>query len=73
MYFNSYSGFVDWIEGIITNTLYNDTFIISKNNKCIKPNYYQNGNTKIMACILENNNYTLVIPQNTLHLENCTF
>jgi len=62
---------MEQIQKIITNTTLTTLKIYSGNNdKCIKTSQYENGNTKLMACLLKDGKYTLVIPNNTLHLAN---
>ena len=61
------------IQKIITNTMsfYNQVHITNILNlkKCDCNNIINDGgNTSIMACLVENNEMKLIIPQNTLHL-----
>ena len=65
----THGGIIDIIQQIITNTEFTNLNIFSKdNNKYIKSSYYEEGNTKIMACLLNDGKFKLVIPSNTLHL-----
>lgn len=69
----SHGGILEQIQKIITNTTLTTLKIYSgDNDKCIKTSQYEDGNTKLMACLLKNGKFKLVIPNNTLHLANFT-
>ena len=65
----THGGIIELIQQIITNTEFTNLNIFSKDNdKYIKAKQYEDGNTKIMACLLNDGKFKLVIPSNTLHL-----
>ena len=65
----THGGIIELIQRIITNTEFTNLNIFSKDNdKYIKSSYYEEGNTNIMACLLNDGKFKLVIPSNTLHL-----
>ena len=66
----AHGGIIEWIQRIITNTEFTNLNIFSRNNDKYKPLQYEDGNTKIMACLLKDGKFKLVIPSNTLHLAN---
>ena len=61
----AHGGTIDIIQQIITNTEFANLITWYKN---IKYSHYEDGNTNIMACLLNDGKFKLVIPSNTLHL-----
>jgi broad specificity phosphatase PhoE len=65
----SHGGIIALLENLITNTFSNTRICLKYNKDCNDITKYGNGNTKIMACLLEENKFKLIIPSNTYHLE----
>ena len=66
----SHGMFMILLQIYITNTCGNTNLFTIDNKDCIMFNQIEGGNTMLMGCLMENKEIKLIIPCNTLHLQN---